>query len=138
MVLEKAENFELLSLEPERLEEVPKDSFQGWKVLGKKTIDTSEIRKKIVDALEKGVVENQGGVTVKCFNPRHGIRVTHNGKTADFVICFQCLQVHVYMDGGAEQMFLVSSSPTETFNKVLKDAGVPLPEQPPPNQWFNP
>jgi hypothetical protein len=137
-ILEKAETFELLSLEPKRLKEVPKDSFHGWKVLGKETIDIPEIRKKLVDALEKGVAENQDkGIVVKCFNPRHGIRVKHNGKAADFVICFECLQVKVYVDGGAEQTFLVSSSPAETFNKVLKDAGVALPEQQ-PNQGFNP
>jgi hypothetical protein len=32
---------------------------------------------------------------LKCFDPRHGIRVTRGGVTVDFVICFQCFQAIV-------------------------------------------
>jgi hypothetical protein len=66
----------------------------------------------------------------KCFLPRHGIRVKHAGKVADFVICFECNNVRVYVDGGAETEFLVSDSPAKMFNDILKDAGVKLPAQP--------
>jgi hypothetical protein len=127
-ILEKAESFELLSLEPRTAREVPKESFHGWKVLGKK-IDKAEVRKQLVEAFEKGVTENKGDMA-RCFLPRHGIRVTHDGKSAAFVICFQCNQVRVYVGGEAERVIHVSDSPAEVFNKVLKDAGVELPEQP--------
>lgn len=60
-----------------------------------------------------------------CFNPRHGIRVSHNTKRTDFVICFECLQVKVHGEGQGD--FLVSDFPKAIFDKVLRDAGVPLP-----------
>ena len=82
----------------------------------------------LVEAFEKGVAEYKGSGS-KCFVPRHGIRVSHDGKTADFVICFQCQRVRVYATGAAERQILVSDSPAGAFNKALKDAGVALPEQ---------
>jgi hypothetical protein len=127
-ILERADSFELLSLEPERVKDA-KETFQGWKVLGKKVIDKAEMRKKLVDEFERGVAEYTGGAA-KCFNPRHGIRVKHDGKSADFVICFECDRVLVYAGGKDERLFLVSQTPGILFNKVLKEAGVPLPKGP--------
>jgi hypothetical protein len=124
-VLEKADQFELLSLNPEEPKEKPKDGFHGWQVLGKTTVKDAETRKKLVAALGKGVKENDGTVA-RCFNPRHGIRVTHDGKTADFVICFECFQVKAFA-GDKLQGFLVTNSPQPTFDTVLKEAKVPLP-----------
>src|SRR5262249_20104969 len=95
-ILEKAEQFELLSLSPERLKEKPADAFHGWKVLGKTTVKDAEARKKLIVAFKKGVEANTG-IAAACFNPRHGIRVTHDGKTTDFVVCFECFQVQVFV-----------------------------------------
>jgi hypothetical protein len=125
-MLEKADQFELLSLNPDETKEKPKDGFHGWQVLGKTTVKDAEARKKLFAALEKGVAENKGEVA-RCFNPRHGIRVTHDGKTADLVICFECLQVKAFA-GDRRHDFLVTPSPQPTFDAVLKEAKVPLPE----------
>jgi hypothetical protein len=67
---------------------------------------------------------------MKCFNPRHGIRVTHDGMTADFVICFECFQVVVYVTGDKEQRFLITASPAPVFNQTLQNAKVPLAREP--------
>ena len=88
-MLEKAEQFELLSISPYPPKEKPADAFHGWEVLGKTTVKDAEVRKKLVAAFKKGVEAN-AGITADCFSPRHGIRVTRDGKTADFVICFEC------------------------------------------------
>jgi hypothetical protein len=125
-ILEKAEKFELLSLSPERLKEKPADAFHGWKVLGKTTVEAAD-REKLVTEFKKGVEANDGTVAA-CFNPRHGIRVTHAGKTADFVICFECLQVHAYLGDKDEKGFLITQSPQPAFDAVLKAAKVPLPD----------
>src|SRR5262245_33583320 len=98
VALEKADEFELLSILPDHQQEKPKDDFHGWKVLGRTQIKNADTRKKLVAALEKGVGENDG-IIANCFNPRHGIRATHEGKTVDFVICFECFQVYLYADG---------------------------------------
>jgi hypothetical protein len=125
VALEKAGQIELYSLDPSRSDEKPKDDFHGWKVLGKTTVKSADTLKTLVAALKKGVAENEG-IVAGCFNPRHGIRVTHDGKTVDFVICFECYQVAVYVDGKREKGFLVTRSPQPAFDKVLKDVGVPL------------
>ena len=57
---------------------------------------------------------------------RHGIRVTHDGKTADFVICFECFQVMVYVAGEKEQRFLITDSPASVFNQTLQNSNIPL------------
>jgi hypothetical protein len=122
--LEHADQFELLSLSPAHSREPPKIDFHGFKVLGQIYIKDAAIRQKLVLALERGVRENDG-VIAACFNPRHGIHVVHQGKTADFVICFECRQVHAYGDDGGE--FLISDSPQPVFDGVLRAAHVPLP-----------
>jgi hypothetical protein len=122
--LEHADQFELLSLSPEHLREPAKIDFHGFKVLGQIYIKDAAVRRKLVLAFERGVRENDG-VIAACFNPRHGIHVVHNGKTADFVICFECRQVHAYGDDGGE--FLISDSPQPVFDGVLREAHVPLP-----------
>jgi hypothetical protein len=63
---------------------------------------------------------------MKCFNPRHGIRVTYEGKTAEFLICFECFQVMVYVTGEKEQRVLITDSPAPIFNQTLQNAKVPL------------
>ncbi len=128
-ILDKAESFELLSLDLQTPDDDPKGTFHGWKVLGKKVIDKAEVRKSLVLAFEKGVAEYKE-IGKKCFLPRHGIRVKHAGKVADFVLCFECNNVRVYVDGREEPAFLVSDSPAKMFNDILKEAGVKLPAQP--------
>jgi hypothetical protein len=128
-ILEKAERIELFSLDPQEPDEVPKDGFHGWRVLGKTAVKQAGARKRLVEALAKGVSQYKGG-PAKCFNPRHGIRATRGGKTADFVICFECYQARVVVEGQREQTFLVSRSPTSVFNEILKKAGVSLPKPP--------
>jgi hypothetical protein len=125
-ILEKAAKFELLSLDPKRPEKKAAGNFHGWKVLGKTLVKKAGDRKKLVAALEKGVKDSDGTVA-GCFNPRHGIRVTHQGKTAEFVICFECLSMMIYVDGKSTKGCLTTGSPQPTFDQVLRAAKVPLP-----------
>src|SRR5262245_7528231 len=128
-ILEKATQFELLSIGHYPSPENRTEDFQGWPVIGKITIKDLNARKRLVAALEKGVEENKGE-TMKCFNPRHGIRVTHEGMTADFLICFECFQVMVYVTGEKEQRVLITDSPAPVFNQTLQQAKVPLAREP--------
>ena len=129
--LDKAESFDLYSLDPGRGkgDKVAEGGFHGYKVLGKTTVKDADTRKKLVAALEKGIADNKGEVA-GCFNPRHGISVTYNGNTYDLVICFECSSGNVYAGDKNEGNFLVTHSPQPTFNKVLTDAKVPLPKEP--------
>jgi hypothetical protein len=125
-ILEKADAYELFSLDPGSREEKPKDTFQDWKVLGKTRVDKAETRKQLVAALEKGITDNPDSVA-NCFEPRHGIRATHQGKTVDLVICFRCAQIQVFLDGKrVEPDILTWKTQEPVFDQVLKDAKVPL------------
>lgn len=133
--LDKAESFELYSLDPSRepgepgKDEEKKDDttkFQGWKVLGKTTV-AKEDRAKLVTALQDSVKENTG-IVAACFIPRHGIRVKHDKKVFDIVICFQCFSANTFVDDQRSDGFLVTGTPQPAFDKVLKDAKVPLPK----------
>src|SRR5262245_4244391 len=128
-ILENASQFELLSIGHGPSPKNPTDDFHGWPVIRKTKVEDSNTRNRLVSALEKGVEENKGD-SMKCFNPRHGIRANHNGMTADFVICFECFQVMVYVTGEKEQRFLITASPAPVFNQTLQHAKVPLAREP--------
>jgi len=129
-ILDKAEQLELYSLEPMPGQEKAPDGFHGWKVLGKTEVKQADTRKKILSALNRGIAENTGKVAA-CFRPRHGIRASHEGKSVDLVICFECYSLRVYV-GDQEGTVLVTDSPAPTLNAVLREAKVPLP--PPPER----
>lgn len=127
-LLDRAETVELLSLDPNRRDEKGKGSFHGYKVLGKVDLKMKADRAKVLKALYKGIDDSDGSVAA-CFIPRHGIRAKVDGKTVEIVICFQCHSMNVYI-GDKKTSVLTDGSPAATFNKVLTDAKVPLPEQP--------
>jgi len=128
-ILDKAETIELYSLDPSsELEKLKDGGFRGWKVLGKTTV-SREMKATVLKSLYKGIAENKGKAAF-CFIPRHAIRATHDGKTVDLVICFECYQIQVF-EGEQAGGVLVTRSPQPLLDKVLRDANVPLPKPAP-------
>jgi hypothetical protein len=129
--LEKAETLDLYSLDPSAPVEKGDTEFHRWKVLGKTEVK-KETLAKLVAAFKKGAEEADQKVSAGCFRPRHGIRAQVEGKSYDFVICFECVAVMLYKGTEAKSVngFAVSKTPAEVFNTILKDAKVKLPEQP--------
>ena len=125
-ILEQADTFELLSLEPHFQARHVKGSFHGYRILGSTLIQDASTRKRLVQELEGGVAENQCGITL-CFNPRHAIRVTRAKEYADFVICFECSRVEIY--GVAAGAVRTSGSPQSAFDQALVNAKVPFATQ---------
>jgi hypothetical protein len=124
--LEKGGEFHLFSLRPARVKTGEGAlHFHGWEVIGRTSIRDEDRRKKLVAALKTGVAENQG-MGGACFRPRHGIRITEQGKTTDFIICFECYQVQVVVDGLQQKAVLVTRTPEPLFNDALKQAKLPL------------
>ena len=122
--LEKAENFELISLEPSD-QTSEGERFQGNLVLGRTTIHDVAVQQRLIEALKKGAAEGPW-IGDKCFNPRHNIRVYGDGKMVDLLICFECKQGEIFLNGGRVSGFQLSDSPQPVFDKVLQDAGIPL------------
>jgi hypothetical protein len=122
-ILEQADHFELLSLDPRFQLNAADGDFHGYRVLGTAVIGDAETRRKLVSAFKRAVAEKPQAVAA-CFNPRHGIRVSNKGEQADFVICFECRQVEVSY-GGAQNEFLINRSAESLFDAVLRSRGVP-------------
>jgi hypothetical protein len=129
--LAKAETLDLYSLDPSVPVKKGDADFHRWKVLGKTAV-TKVALAKLVAALKKGAAEANQNVSAGCFRPRHGIRVQRDGKSYDFVICFECVVVMLYKDKEekSDRGFHVSRTPAGMFNTILKDAKVQLPAQP--------
>lgn len=123
--LNKAEELTLFSLHPDYWNDPPKNNFHGHEILGQTAIKDKDTLKKLIASFRKGHEENEGEAA-KCFLPHHGIRIVRDGKTVDFVVCFTCFQVCVYVDGKEGGRFLISRSPQAMFDKVLRDAKVLL------------
>lgn len=126
-IFKKADKLTLISLEPSPGYKGAK-AFHGYEMLGQITVDKEKEREKLIGAFFKGISENKG-LVAGCFIPRHGLRASHNGKTVEVVICFQCMSMLVYMDGKQAKSILTTSSPQPTFNALLIEAKVPLPKQ---------
>jgi hypothetical protein len=129
IALEQAAEMELLSLEPPDAPGVrpeAKADFHGCEILGRTRVRDAAVRKELVAALEEAARDNRGEAAA-CFNPHHALRVTTGGRTLDFVICFECLQVRVYAGETSEEGFLITDRPRSLFDRVLRDAGVRLP-----------
>jgi hypothetical protein len=133
-LLDKAEVFEVYSLDPDSEKnkegngKAAKNDFHGWTILGKTEVKGDAKQKRLSDALRLAAEDNFGMVA-NCFIPRHGMRLKGDGKTVDMVICFQCLSVKVFVNGEQKYNFLVTHDPQESFDTLLKDAGVKLPKQ---------
>ncbi|MBP3957145.1 hypothetical protein J8F10_17920 [Gemmata sp. G18] len=121
--LEKAESLEVYSLNGSTNDE----DQTGWhasRLLGKTTVK-GEAAKGLTAALKKGVQD--GAEKADCFTPRHGIRAIHDGKTYDFLICFECRWMYVYTgEKDKPLMVVISDSPQEQINKILTDAKIQL------------
>jgi hypothetical protein len=108
---------------PEQPPETESDEeFHGYPVVGKVDISSLEDRRMLMEAYHRGVAESVDRVK-QCFWPRHGIRTVEDGKTADYVICFECLRVHVYVGDEVTYPF-ISEGPRQIFNDYLSKAGI--------------
>lgn len=124
-VLKDAEEWTIYALQPETGHPV-EDGFHGYAVRGQSTIDSRSDRAHLSHALAQGIAGNQD-MMARCFLPRHGIRAAFADRVCDLVICFECLQIHVY-DGGEERVanILTTGGPQRIFDHVYKAAGLSI------------
>ncbi|KAA5538521.1 hypothetical protein FYK55_27555 [Roseiconus nitratireducens] len=85
------------------------------------------MRTDLLNAFGAGVAANDGTVAA-CFNPRHGIRVIHEGNLYEFVICFECYSAKWFKNGVRNHGFLTTGLPQPKFDRALRGAGIKLPE----------
>lgn len=117
-----ADEFELLALDPR---ESAAGEFHGFTVLGEKVISDPEVKVRILKALKDCMPELDDGEQYSCFEPRHGIRVRSRDTTFDFVICFECSGVDVYLNDQNIAGFKISriGDPQAVFDKEFLRPG---------------
>lgn len=105
----------------------PKEGFlYGYRILGSTEISEPDRRAELMSALQRSIDESPGD-RMRCFNPRHGLRVTDNGVVREYVICFQCFVIVVYREGARESVE-ISDYAAPIFNRFLTEEGLPIPE----------
>lgn len=72
--------------------------FHEYEILAESKVEKSEKRKEIVTFFGE-VMHWSDWFKARCFIPRHGVSVKSGKENWDFVICFQCAQMHVYREG---------------------------------------
>lgn len=132
--LKHADQFILYSLEPyldshSKLADKsihPPEQFHGHDIVGIMEITNKDERKELLHELFTCIPNRPPSMIAMCFNPRHGIRVIRDGKTVDLLICFECRGMRIY--GSSEAFLNLGPGDDSEFNRVLKAAGVKLPD----------
>jgi hypothetical protein len=130
-ILDKADQFDLLSLEPypspdqDRGVVGDSDHFHEWLILGRTSVTDPQKRRDVIKALLQGISEAQEIMVPSCFAPRHAIHASRGGDTVDLLICFQCAQIEIIPSEPGP--FLKTRHSLEpVIDKILRDANVPL------------
>lgn len=105
------------------LEALPR--FHGYPILGEVLLTDVPAREELVRLLWQ-TIDSDDGTRAHCFNPRHGIRATQDGMSADWVICFECLSMHVIDDAGTQVNLGGPSDVEPAFSSIYMDAGLQL------------
>lgn len=65
-------------------------------------------------------------VDMLCFNPRHEIQATKDGKVLRLVICYQCVAIKVCEAGKESVRLNLSGTSAAVLNQLLAKAGIPI------------
>jgi hypothetical protein len=122
VALHHADVLEGLVLDPQQAPIKEMADFHGWRVTKTQAI-VADARRRVIDALVAGVNE-YSGAPERCFIPHHGLHVVYQQHVFDFVICFQCHQIHVYVEG-QESVLLISDTPNATFEELVDRGALP-------------
>jgi hypothetical protein len=127
---DRAERVTLYSIDfregPERLSGTG-EVIHGYQVLGKVEVTDIGQRRQLFDAL-KSAIAQRDVMQYKCFFPRHVLQVEQDGRVIDYVVCFQCRNYEIYVDGGRRTHHTqpIGDDAAPVFNKPLEEAKVPV------------
>lgn len=129
-VVEHPSSVTLYSLEPYSLDlpnEKGRKLFNGYTTLGQTQITEPSRRQFVTSIVYDGIARiDPHHARPLCFNPRHAIRYVQAKRTIDVVMCFECHQMQVFLDGKAQDMKLFPSFRRAALDEILKDANIPI------------
>ena len=74
-------------------------TFHAWPITAARTIADPAVERSLLEELRIGI-DDPDAQARRCFIPRHGIRhLRIDGRTVDYVICFQCGLYRTMLDG---------------------------------------
>ena len=127
---QSATTWRLYSLEPHPLQPLPhSEAYYHRRILGSIDSDKAEQLHTIVENLIEASEQWNGGVAM-CYDPRHGIRITHGDDLHDMVICYECSTAELFRNGESVGgiRFASDANPVATptiANAILDNAGIP-------------
>lgn len=127
-VLRAPDVFEVLSIDPMSGWEDPAEDaalFHDYVELGRAAVDDAALQRQVVALLYKGIRENDEMVAA-CFNPRHGVHAVKGETTVDLVICYECLQIYVFVDDGERASCLTGESVEPALSRIWRDIGLTI------------
>lgn len=127
--LSDATELQIYSLNPrpssmEDKELASREHFHDYAILGHATIRDRKRAREILNLVYRGIHESDGTVAA-CFDPRHGIRATSGERTVDFVICYECLSMHIH-HGTQQESATTTRGPQVEMDAIWKQAGLSL------------
>ncbi|MFO0956997.1 MAG: hypothetical protein U0800_05955 [Isosphaeraceae bacterium] len=131
--IDEAEVLTLYSIDGISGYEYPEDveRLRSIPVLGRMDISQGDSRAQILSAIKQGYEPSRITSGNSCFDPRHAIRIEKGGETSDYVICFECHWVRIFIgDSTNFRSLTISEAPRQAFDDLLTSKGIPLPRPP--------
>ena len=102
-------------------EPIPEGSqhLHGWEILESCSVNDLSDRSELLGAFDKGIFISSKE-SVDCFNPRHALRLVHDGVTTDHLICFQCFNYSTWINGESTGGGSTGASARDPFNRLLE------------------
>ncbi|MCA8970572.1 MAG: hypothetical protein KDC95_12335 [Planctomycetes bacterium] len=99
-------------------------ALHGYPVIGHRVLEHAEDKKELAALFALAIASKQDESVADCFEPRHGIRLVHDGVVFDLVVCFACEQCLVYAGGVQSGHVLVSERSSTEFTKTYQRLGL--------------
>ena len=117
-------NSVLYSLERSQQLTAKDKTLHGFKILGQTTLHAKQA-KIAITAFETAIAQGDGYAGAHCFEPRYALRVTANGQTYDFMLCYACGWLSVVRDEKEIVRLCAVGSPDQ-LNQLLTAAKISL------------
>jgi hypothetical protein len=127
-ILRQAAALELLALDPTSptpAQVADPARCHGYGILGRATVTDEATRTRALDLIGQACRANDDTVAA-CFDPRHGVRAVHGGRTVDLVICFECLSLQVHADGTQVQWGELAQTQEPELSALYRAAGLTI------------
>ncbi len=120
-ILEKAEKFEVLA-EVNQSDENDGLDFEPNRIA---YISDENTKREIIKALHSDIA---GDLPIACYIPHHGLRATHNGKTVEIEICYQCTKFYAKSPFGefSGTIGRKNKKSEDIFNRIIQNQSVKL------------